>query len=274
MKLYNLDVNKIMLNPRQPRKDFNEESLEELTQSVREYGIIQPIIVRKIKSLNKYEIVAGERRFRASQRAGLKKLPVIEIESSNLMSFELAVLENIQRKDLNPVEEAEAYNNLMEIYGYTQEELARKFGKTRSGISNKLRILNLPEKVKKLARSGELSYGQARTLLSFKNEEYMEKLAEETVKNKYSVHELEKMSKKYLKNDKNKKKITEEDSKAEASNCGETSEIRILEDKLREYFESKVNMRMSGEDKGKIEIEFYSYEDLGRILQLLNIEIE
>ena len=274
MKLYNLDVNKIMLNPRQPRKDFNEESLEELTQTVREYGIIQPIIVRKIKSLNKYEIVAGERRFRASQRAGLKKLPVIEIESSNLMSFELAVLENIQRKDLNPVEEAEAYNNLMEIYGYTQEELARKFGKTRSGISNKLRILNLPEKVKKLARSGELSYGQARTLLSFKNEEYMEKLAEETVKNKYSVHELEKMSKKYLKNDKNKKKRTEEDSKAEASNCGETSEIRILEDKLREYFESKVNMRISGEDKGKIEIEFYSYEDLGRILQLLNIEIE
>ena len=175
MKLLSLEANKIILNSKQPRKEFDNEKLEELAKSIKEYGIIQPIIVRKIVSLGKYEIVAGERRFRASQIVKLSKVPVIEIESSNIKSFELAVLENVQRENLNSIEEAEAYNNLIDIYSYTQEELAEKLGKTRSAISNKLRLLNLPEKVKQMVRENKISYGQARTLLSFKDTEYIKK---------------------------------------------------------------------------------------------------
>ena len=196
MKLLELSVNKIILNSKQPRKKFDDVKLEELAQSIREYGIIQPIIVRKIVSLDKYEIVAGERRFRASQIVKLSKVPVIEIESSNVKSFEIAVLENVQRENLNSVEEAEAYNNLIEIYNYTQEELAEKLGKTRSAVSNKLRLLNLPEKVKQMVRDNKISYGQARTLLSFKDTEYIEKISEEVLEKQYSVRELEEMSKK------------------------------------------------------------------------------
>lgn len=183
MKLLNLDSGKIILNSKQPRKKFDDEKLEELSKSIKEYGIIQPIIVRKIVSLNKYEIIAGERRFRASQMAGLSKIPVIEIASDNIKSFEIAVLENVQRENLNSIEEAEAYNNLIEVYNYTQEELAEKLGKTRSAISNKLRLLHLPEKVKQMVRENKLSYGQARTLLAFKDNTQIEELSDEIVKN-------------------------------------------------------------------------------------------
>lgn len=269
MKLLELSVNKIILNSKQPRKKFDDVKLEELAQSIREYGIIQPIIVRKIVSLDKYEIVAGERRFRASQIVKLSKVPVIEIESSNVKSFEIAVLENVQRENLNSVEEAEAYNNLIEIYNYTQEELAEKLGKTRSAVSNKLRLLNLPEKVKQMVRDNKISYGQARTLLSFKDTEYIEKISEEVLEKQYSVRELEEMSKKKLKQDK-KTTVEKEVGKESADN----SEINYLEGKLRELLESKVNIKFLNEDLGKLEIEFYGYEDLGRLLSALGVEIE
>ena len=269
MKLLELSVNKIILNSKQPRKKFDDAKLEELAQSIREYGIIQPIIVRKIVSLDKYEIVAGERRFRASQIVKLSKVPVIEIESSNVKSFEIAVLENVQRENLNSVEEAEAYNNLIEIYNYTQEELAEKLGKTRSAVSNKLRLLNLPEKVKQMVRDNKMSYGQARTLLSFKDTEYIEKISEEVLEKQYSVRELEEMSKKKLKQEK-KTTVKKETDKESADN----SEINYLEGKLRELLESKVNIKFLNEDLGKLEIEFYGYEDLGRLLSVLGVEIE
>ncbi len=270
MKLLELSVNKIILNSKQPRKKFDDAKLEELAQSIREYGIIQPIIVRKIVSLDKYEIVAGERRFRASQIVKLSKVPVIEIESSNVKSFEIAVLENVQRENLNSVEEAEAYNNLIEIYNYTQEELAEKLGKTRSAVSNKLRLLNLPEKVKQMVRDNKMSYGQARTLLSFKDTEYIEKISEEVLEKQYSVRELEEMSKKKLKQQEKKTTVKKESDKESA----DSGEINYLEGKLRELLESKVNIKFLNEDLGKLEIEFYGYEDLGRLLSVLGVEIE
>lgn len=268
MKLLNLDSDRIILNPKQPRKKFDDEKLEELSKSIKEYGIIQPIIVRKIMSLNKYEIIAGERRYRASKIAGLRKIPVIEIESDNIRSFELAVLENVQRENLNSIEEAEAYNNLIEIYKYTQEELAEKFGKTRSAISNKLRLLNLPEKVKQMVRENKLSYGQARTLLAFKDNDYIEEISDEIIEKQYSVRELEAMAKKSSKKD-----VVHEKEKNinEAEN---STEIEYLKNKLREFFESKVEIKFLSDDLGKLEIDFYGYEDLGRILSILNIEIE
>ena len=269
MKLLELSVNKIILNSKQPRKKFDDAKLEELAQSIREYGIIQPIIVRKIVSLDKYEIVAGERRFRASQIVKLSKVPVIEIESSNVKSFEIAVLENVQRENLNSVEEAEAYNNLIEIYNYTQEELAEKLGKTRSAISNKLRLLHLPEKVKQMVRENKLSYGQARTLLAFKDNTQIEELSDEIVKKQYSVRELELMAKKSHKKDKTLKNRKSESGFEESSD-----EIEYLKSKLIEFFESKVEIKMLNENQGKLEIEFYGYEDLERILNILKLDIE
>jgi ParB family chromosome partitioning protein len=269
MKLLNLDSGKIILNSKQPRKKFDAERLEELSKSVREYGIIQPIIVRKIVSLNKYEIIAGERRFRASQMAGLDKVPAIEIASDNMRSFELAVLENVQRENLNSIEEAEAYSNLIEVYNYTQEELAEKLGKTRSAISNKLRLLQLPEKVKQMVRENSLSYGQARTLLAFKDKAQIEELSDEIVKKQYSVRELEIMAKR------SRKKDQEEKAKDSGFDLQESSgEMEYLKSKLIEFFESKVEIKLLNENLGKLEIEFYGYEDLERILNILKLELE
>ena len=268
MKLLNLDSGKIILNSKQPRKKFDNEKLEELSKSIKEYGIIQPIIVRKIVSLNKYEIIAGERRFRASQMAGLSKVPVIEIASDNIRSFEIAVLENVQRENLNSIEEAEAYNNLIEVYNYTQEELAEKLGKTRSAISNKLRLLHLPEKVKQMVRENKLSYGQARTLLAFKDKKQIEELSDEIVKKQYSVRELELMAKRSQKKDKPEKE------QAEAVFEGSSDEIEYLKSKLIEYFESKVDIKLLNDNQGKLEIEFYGYEDLERILNILKLDLE
>ena len=269
MKLLNLDSGKIILNSKQPRKKFDDEKLEELSKSIKEYGIIQPIIVRKIVSLNKYEIIAGERRFRASKMAGLSKVPVIEIASDNIKSFEIAVLENVQRENLNSIEEAEAYNNLIEVYNYTQEELAEKLGKTRSAISNKLRLLHLPEKVKQMVRENKLSYGQARTLLAFKDNTQIEELSDEIVKKQYSVRELELMAKKSHKKDK-----TLKNRKLESVFEGSSDEIEYLKSKLIEFFESKVEIKMLNENQGKLEIEFYGYEDLERILNILKLDLE
>ena len=270
MKLLNLDLDKIILNSKQPRKKFDEEKLEELSKSIKEYGVIQPIIVRKILSLGKYEIIAGERRFRASKLAGLTRVPVIEIESDSTKSFEIAVLENVQRENLNSIEEAEAYNNLIEIYNYTQEELAEKLGKTRSAVSNKLRLLNLPEKAKQMVRENQLSYGQARTLLSFKDIKYIDQISDEIIEKGYSVRELEQMAKKSQKN--NELKIENKNKTIEYEQ--NEDELEYLKGKLRELLETKVDIKFLNNEMGKLEIDFYGYEDLERILNILKIEIE
>ena len=169
MKLLTLKIDRIIANSNQPRKYFDKEKMSELKESIKNSGLLQPITVRKISG-GKYEIIAGERRYRACRELGMENIPAIEINTGDARGYELSVLENIQREDLNPIEEAESYLMLMEVYGYTQEKLSEKLGKNRSSLSNKIRILKLPGNVKELVKSRELSYGHARTLLALSDE--------------------------------------------------------------------------------------------------------
>ena len=183
MKLQSINLNKIITNPNQPRKYFSEEKMEELKESIKNNGLIQPIIVRKVENTvqNKYEIIAGERRYRACKSLGFESVQCVVIQAGDSKSYEYSVLENIQRENLNPIEEAESYVMLMEVYGYTQENMAQKLGKTRSSISNKIRLLKLPEAIKSYVRIGELSYGHARTLLGLKDNFEIDKITKKII---------------------------------------------------------------------------------------------
>ena len=278
MKLLNISLDKITINSNQPRKHFDKGKMDELKESIRNNGLIQPIIVRKTEAgseKSRYEIIAGERRFRACSLLNIGNIPCIVINAGDSKSYEYAVLENIQREDLNTIEEAESYIMLMEVYGYTQEKLSEKLGKSRSSISNKIRLLKLPEKIKAKLKDGVLSYGHARTLLSLTDEKIMEKLAEETIDKGYSVRKVEDLVKRYNgkeigKNHRNRSENIEKSLKG-SEECDEKS---FLEKKLTEFFESRVQIRGKLEGKGKIEIGFYDYEDLGRIIGTLNIDFE
>ena len=264
LKLSKISIKKIITNPDQPRKTFDLDKIEELKKSIEQNGLIQPIVVRKLRSSKNYEIIAGERRFRACSSLGMKKIDVIEIEADNLKSYELAILENVQRENLNPIEEAESYRALMDVYNHSQEDIAIKIGKTRSSISNKLRLLKLPDSIKEYVKNGDISYGQAKTLLALESADKIEKLAKDVMKNGISVRKLEEIVKKENTNGKQMKINVNE---VNNSNTEIKDQKQYLEDKLREYFGTKTEIT----DK-KIEIEFYDYEDLERILSLLDIE--
>ena len=311
MKLLNLKIDRIVTNSNQPRKYFDNEKMSELKDSIKSSGLIQPITVRKISN-GKYEIVAGERRYRACRELGMENISAIEISAGDARGYELSVLENIQREDLNPIEEAESYLMLMEVYGYTQEKLSEKLGKTRSSLSNKMRILKLPGSVKEMVKKGEISYGHARTLLSLSDQKKIESAAKEIIDKGYSVRETEKRVKVLM----NKEKFSDvlpddkQDRKKEAGNNSlnsenfhETDKINItdnqetdfsekkdslhieshekkdseklfLEDKLREFFESSVEIKGNLHGNGKIEIKFHDYEELERIIGLMNIDFD
>ncbi|RRD40626.1 ParB/RepB/Spo0J family partition protein [Leptotrichia sp. OH3620_COT-345] len=285
MKLLALDIDKIITNSNQPRKYFDDEKMEELKISIKNNGLIQPIVVRKLDT-GKYEIIAGERRYRACRDLGMKTVQVIKMDAGNSKSYEISVLENIQRENLNPIEEAESYIMLMEVYGYTQERLAEKLGKTRSSISNKTRILKLPETVKEMVKKNELSYGHARTLLSIQESEKIEDLAYKIIEKKYSVRETERIVKNYTKkvnknfekkekNNENDVKLYKQDINQNYEEYDEKNNEKIfLENKLREFFETKVYIRGNIQKQGKIEIDFFDYEDLARIVGLMDIEFE
>ena len=311
MKLLNLKIDRIVTNSNQPRKYFDNEKMSELKDSIKNSGLIQPITVRKISN-GKYEIIAGERRYRACRELGMENISAIEISAGDARGYELSVLENIQREDLNPIEEAESYLMLMEVYGYTQEKLSEKLGKTRSSLSNKMRILKLPGSVKEMVKKGEISYGHARTLLSLSEQKKIEETAKEIIDKGYSVRETEKRVKVLM----NKEKFSDvlpddkQDRKKEAGNNSlnsenfhETDKINItdnqetdfsekkdslhieshekkdseklfLEDKLREFFESSVEIKGNLHGNGKIEIKFHDYEELERIIGLMNIDFD
>lgn len=254
-------LSKIIVNPFQPRKIFKEEAIEELSKSIKEHGIIQPIVLRK--KGKKYEIVVGERRFRAAKLAGLKEVPAIVKDLTEQEMMELAILENLQREDLTPIEEAEAYQNLMENLKLTQEELANRLGKSRPYIANIVRLLQLPEEVRVLVNEGKLSMGQGRTLLGLKSKRKIPELANKVVKEQLNVRQLEALVQQLntpvsreTKNSTKKKDVF----------------VKETESHLREFFGTQVQISKT-KNKGKIEIEFYSEEDLSRILELLQIEI-
>ncbi|MGO4889027.1 ParB/RepB/Spo0J family partition protein [Anaerobacillus sp. MEB173] len=249
-------------NPYQPRKTFSEEAIAELRESIINHGILQPIIARK--SIKGYEIVVGERRFRAAEAAGLEAIPVVVRELSESQVMELALIENLQREDLNPLEEATAYQKLMDHLQVTQEQLASRLGKSRPHIANHLRLLQLPNVIQQLIADGKLSMGHGRAMLGLKNKEKLAPLAQKVIAEKLSVRQLEQLVQKLNENvpRETKKKLIES-----------TPFIREKESVLRERFGTAVSIKKN-KKKGKIEINFFSEEDLERILTLLEGEEE
>jgi len=246
-----IPLDELRVNPYQPRKIFNEEALQELASSIKEYGVFQPIIVKK--SIKGYEIVAGERRFRASKLAGKTTIPAIVRDFSDEQMMEIAILENLQRENLNALEEASAYHSLMQQLGLTQEEVAIKVGKSRSHITNLLGLLTLPESVKRKIEENKLSMGHARVLSKLQDKAKIEELAEEIIQKNLSVREVEERSNNQefiRKNKMNKKPISTEYQEAE----------RFLSD----YFGTKVKIKNQ-----KLEIKYTNHEDLNRIIDLI-----
>lgn len=257
-KVVEISIDEIRPNPYQPRKIFREESIEELKQSIIEHGILQPLIVRK--SIKGYEIVVGERRFRAAKEANLEKVPVVVRKIDERQMMELAVLENLQREDLTPIEEAAAYKMLMERLDLTQEELAKRLGKSRPHIANLVRLLSLPIEIQQMITDGKLSMGHGRTLLGLKNKDKMKPLAEKVIKEQLNVRQLEMLVQQLNEN------VSRETKKKK-----EKKDLFLLEQEsiLRERFGTTVKIKQN-KKKGKIEIEFVTKDDLERILEILN----
>lgn len=252
-----INVKSIIANPYQPRKIFDETAIEELSDSIREHGILQPIILRKTGLT--YEIVVGERRFRAAKLAGLQEVPAIVRMLSDEEAMELAILENLQREDLTPIEEAEAYSKLVENLKLTQEQLAFRLGKSRSHIANHMRLLMLPEKIRMQINEGKLSMGHGRTLLGLRKKEQIIVVAERVLKEGLNVRQLERLV-----------QVLNEDVPRETKpKPKQDLFLAERESSLRDYFGTNVTIKKT-KNKGKIEIDFFSEEDLERILDLLD----
>lgn len=257
-KVIEIPLNQLRANPYQPRKAFDEESIKELAESIRQHGIIQPIIVRSV--LKGYEIIAGERRFRASQYCGNTTIPAVVKSFSDQQVMEIALIENLQRENLNAMEVAVAYQGLMDQFQLTQEELSLKVGKSRSHIANFLRLLSLPDEVKEYVSRGTLSMGHARALVGLKDSAMIKQLAKQCIDHEWSVRDLENAVQQL-----DKKKMETKKSAAKKRD----PYIEEVEEGLRERYKTTVKIKES-KDKGKIEINYYSKQDLQRLLDLLS----
>lgn len=250
-------------NPRQPRRSFDEEALEELAASITEVGLLQPVVVRRLGEAN-YELVMGERRWRASQRAGLEYIPAIVRETSDTAMLRDALLENLHRQQLDPLEEAAAYQQLLDDFGVTHEQLAQKLGRSRPHISNTLRLLNLPPAVQKRVAAGVISAGHARALLSLDDPQAQERLAARIVAEGLSVRSVEEIV--ALGDDKLEKSTRKSAPKPVAP------ALRHLSDRLSDLFETRVKVEM-GRSKGKITVEFATIDDLERIVKAMSPDV-
>lgn len=251
-----LNINQVEPNPNQPRKRFNEDKLQELADSIKVHGIIQPLVVQK--EGDRYIIIAGERRWRAARNAGLEQVPVIIKEYNSEETLAISLIENIQREDLSPIEEAKAYKRLMEEHHLKQEEVAEKVGKSRSAIANFLRLLNLDETVQLMVEEGSISAGHAKVLLGVEPKEKQKKLAELTAEQELSVRQLEKLV-----------QAAKKPKKEEENDPVEELIYQSIGQKMQDILGTKVNI-IQGKRKGKIEIEYYSPDDLERILDMIN----
>ncbi len=252
-------LNKIKSNSEQPRKNFDADKIVELAESIKHHGIIQPLILKKVQ--DEYIIVAGERRWRAAKSLGLKEVPAIIMDLSDKQVLEISLIENIQRQDLNPIEEAMAYKKLLSDFKLTQEELSKRIGKSRTAITNSMRLINLDERVQVYLIEGVISEGHGRALLAIADGDIQYELSQRVIDEKLSVREIERIVKNLLTdNDKSKEKTTKELN----------SYYRDIRDRLQEYFGTKVNLS-NKKNRGKIEIEYYSEEDLQRILDIINL---
>lgn len=255
-EIVEIPINELMSNPYQPRKVFDEEALKELSESIKEHGVFQPIIVKK--SVKGYNIIAGERRTKASELAGLKTVPAIVRDFSDEEMMQVALLENLQREDLSAIEEAKAYKSIIESLRLTQDELAKRLGKSRSHITNMLGLLRLPLSVQDMVLYGKISMGHARVLSKLENNEQIEDLANKVINENLSVRDLE-----VLTNESSYVRSTP------SSKPRKSKEYKYVEDAMKEKLGTKV--AISG---NKIKISFVTKEDLNRILEILNIEVE
>lgn len=260
-----IELDKITANPNQPRKEFDPTSLQELADSIAEIGIVQPITLRQMSD-DTYQLIAGERRWRASKLAGLRTIPAYIRTADDENVMEMALIENIQREDLNSVEIALAYQHLIEQYDLTQERLSERVGKNRSTITNYLRLLRLPAPIQMALQNKEIDMGHARALLALDNPTLQIKLFHEIIKEKLSVRKVEEMVKALLEGESVKagsKKITPKGAKL-------PEEYNILKDSLSKFFQTKVQLTCSEKGKGKISIPFTNEEELERIIELFD----
>ena len=257
-----MKINNIEPNVNQPRKNFDDEKIDDLAESIKEHGVLQPIIVSKKGDY--YQIIAGERRWRASKKAGLKTIPVIVREYDEKKTREVALIENLQRQDLNAIETAKAIKELMDEHSLTQEEISKTLGKSRSAIANTLRILNLDERVQELVASGKISEGHARTLASIPSPQKQYKLAMDIINLDLNVREAEERTRI------EKEELSKNTSKKKASTLGKLDVIyKDIENRLNKALGTKVSFKPVTKSKGKIIIEYFTEDELERILDIL-----
>lgn len=252
-------VTSIEPNREQPRKDFNEEAMGELAESMKVYGVLQPLLVQKKGDY--YEIIAGERRWRAAKLAGLKEVPVVIREYTKQQTMEIALIENVQREDLNPIEEAKAYQRLIQEFELKQEEIAARVGKSRVTITNSMRLLKLDERVQEMLIQNQITGGHARALLTVEEGELQYKLAGKIIAENLSVREIEKIVKSLSKKKNPKEKNVEDESLALI--------FRDLEERMKSAMGTKVSINRKDKNKGRVEIEYYSESELERIVELI-----
>lgn len=250
-------IEKIKPSKEQPRKFFDEQRLDELVASIREQGVLQPLVVRPARGGN-YTLIVGERRWRAAQKAGVHDVPVVVRKVDDLLAFELALVENLHRADLNPMEEAEAYQRLLKEHGHTQDQLANRLGRDRSTVANTLRLLRLPVAVQRSLRAGALSPGHARALLPLEKAAIIDKVHRQVVKNQISVRQTELLVKRLL--------TPEAVKKTSSSN---TANVRDLQRRLSQSLKTRVRLTKNSKNKGRIEIAYSSLDELDRLLEVL-----
>ncbi|OLC30391.1 MAG: hypothetical protein AUG08_13195 [Acidobacteria bacterium 13_1_20CM_2_55_15] len=255
-QLRDIDIDRILPNSQQPRKNFDEEALNELADSIREHGVIQPIVVRPLED-GFFELVAGERRWRAAQRAGLFRIPAVIRQATEHAALEIALIENLQREDLNPIEEAEAYERLITEFGMTQEEVARRVGKNRTTVANMLRLLRLPPEVQQWLRENRLTTGHAKALLSLSDLSAMVDSARKIIQGGFSVRQAEMLVSRYSREEK--------DSSGNGSDVVDPN-VKAAIHALEQVLGTRVTVQKSG-GKGKIEIHFFSCEEMNRLYE-------
>ncbi len=253
-EVLHLDIDRVMPGKEQPRKSFNEGALKELASSIREKGVLQPVIVSRTGD-GSFNLIAGERRWRAAILAGLKKIPALIKNVASKDALEIALIENIQREDLNPIETAEAFNRLIKDFELTQEELSERVGKERATVSNYLRLLRLPEEIKAMLYAGQLSMGHARAILSVEGRANQIETARKIIRNGLSVRETELLAKKI--------------SRPAKARTDKDSQISALEERLIKQLGTKVRITHKNKKGGKIEIQYYSLDELDRLLEIL-----
>ncbi len=256
-----VNITKVEPNREQPRKNFDEDALEELAESIKQFGLLQPILVQDRKTY--YEIIAGERRWRAAKKAGLKEVPVIIKNLSEQEIVEISLIENIQRENLNPIEEAQAYKRLLTEFNLKQDEVAERVAKSRTAVTNSMRLLKLCDNVQQMVIEGMISTGHARALISIEDPEQQYNIAQQIFDEKLSVRDVEKLVK-------NLNKPAKVSSKKETIDKSLEAVYQDIEENLKQKLSTKVSITSKGNGAGKLEIEFYSHDDLERLMDLLS----